>query len=185
MNELVNDKDFEDHVMDLIWAPEKELREHLAKYDRQGEVRVTITHELETGRERDIRLNFANRPLPCWHRTAGGYSAYVHIDMQSSDHPKFPELFERMENHIEANTRWDEVANQVAKFLETCKSANEAIKLWPDVARYLPQDVLDKVALKTEKVTKMESAAIAALRAMDMDSINASNVLARMAGATV
>jgi len=66
-----------------------------------------------------------------------------------------------------------------------CKSLNEAIKLWPDVQRYVPKQFLDRVAKKAEKSAGAASQGAEALKGIDVDMVNTSVVLARMAGATV
>jgi DNA polymerase elongation subunit (family B) len=84
----------------------------------------------------------------------------------------------------ECSKRWTKVQDQVLKFLGSCKSLNEAIKLWPDVRRYIPKDYLKRVDTKVEK-TKTKSSGADALAGMDMDMVNTSLVLARMAGASL
>jgi hypothetical protein len=53
------------------------------------------------------------------------------------------------------------------------------------VVRYVPKQYIDKMNVKTEKQEKKASSAMEALKAIDMDAVNASTVLARMAGARV
>ena len=105
------------------------------------------------------------------------------IDVDGSEHPYFGEIIAYNINRKEIAARWAAVQTQVSGFLNACKSLNEALKLWPDLRRYVGAEYLAKVAEKAEKPVKDQSAALARLAAMDMENIAVSNVLARMAGA--
>jgi hypothetical protein len=98
-----------------------------------------------------------------------------------------PYLGEWADNHLvrmECINRWLGIGKKVRLFLDNCKSLNEALKLWPDLAHYVPKEYLDKVNAKTEaKKSGPSEAALAALKAIDTDVVAQSNVLARMAGA--
>jgi hypothetical protein len=77
--------------------------------------------------------------------------------------------------------RWEKVRLDVKKFLGSCKSVNEAIKLWPDIVMYLPGDVVEKVAEKKTQA-KTESTAAAMLSSMNTDELTSAAVIARLSG---
>ena len=109
------------------------------------------------------------------------YNFRIHV--YEDTFPYFKELADHLRTTREISVRWDKVAKQVSEFLGSCKSLNEALKLWPDLRRYVPEEALARINEKTEKPKKDQSAAMAALAKMDLESISVSNVLARMAGA--
>lgn len=80
--------------------------------------------------------------------------------------------------------RWDDVRSKVCGFLETCKSLNEAIKLWPDLRMYIPSDYLERLDKKPERSTST-SKALDVLATINTDEIAAAAVIARMSGAEV
>lgn len=80
--------------------------------------------------------------------------------------------------------RWLKVTHQVETFLNSCKSLNEALKLWPDVRMYIPTSYLERVERKVEKA-KSASQAADALAQIDVDELQAAAVIARMSGANV
>lgn len=190
---IVNNTEIRDHVVNLLWdKTEPDLRERLEKYNKEASIRFQVQVPVEFRKEGTYSLTReylipTAKIVPCMTALHNGYGARVHetyeVDFYIS--PLFADHAEAYKNRLECVNRWDAVATQVIKFLESCKSANEAIKLWPDVARYLPQATLDKINHKAEKQVKGASAALAALQGIDMDAVNTSTVLARMAGAKI
>lgn len=76
--------------------------------------------------------------------------------------------------------KWMKVREQVTEFLNKCKSLNEALKLWPHLALYIPRDVIEQVEAKREKKTS-ESGAMEALKSIDVEQLTAAAVSARLA----
>lgn len=109
----------------------------------------------------------------------GGVKVFVGTD----DHEAYDEYARKYRDLNEINGRWSKVEEQILGFLRTTKSLNEALKLWPDVRRYLPADAITKVETKTEKTKRDRSEAMQKLAEMDLDTITSSTVLARMASA--
>lgn len=88
-------------------------------------------------------------PCPPNHRS----NSYVDVKMDVSVLP--PELqlqikeFERVEQeHLE---KFKEVKLQIGNFLRSCKSLNDALRKYPDLALYVPQDYKDKIAEKRDR----------------------------------
>jgi uncharacterized protein with von Willebrand factor type A (vWA) domain len=84
------------------------------------------------------------------------------------------------------NSRWKKVQNDVSKFLESCKSLNEAVKLWPDIKLYVPEQYLKRLneSVAREKKQQEANAALEALQSIDTDFAVAAAVGARLAQAT-
>ena len=85
----------------------------------------------------------------------------------------------------EIDTRWEVVAKKVIGFLQACKSANEAIKLWPDVKIYFEAGDIERLEVKNVRAGSKESAAAVALADIDTGEIMSAAVIARMSGAQV
>jgi hypothetical protein len=79
------------------------------------------------------------------------------------------------------NTRWRELDKKVLAFLNSCKSLNEALKLWPELEEHTPREFLERVRAKTERAQKV-SVAAEVLKTIDTDELTAAMVSARMAG---
>ncbi len=86
-------------------------------------------------------------------------------------------------NDIEV--RWETVKQKVVTFLQACKSANEAIKLWPDVKIYFEAGDIERLEVKNVRAGSKESAAAVALAGIDTGEIMSAAVIARMSGAQV
>jgi hypothetical protein len=175
-------------VRNRLWEPIEHLRPQLEQYSRTQLVRILadVAHP-DNG---DLRFSFSNdlylKSVPCIYETRAATDPYnartTDVAIDAEDVPELLTWVEECAAFAEANKRWDAVKKQVTEFLQSCKSLNEAVRLWPDVIRYIPQPYLDRLKQKVEKVVEA-SKALDALRKMDFDQINTSTVLARMAGA--
>lgn len=76
--------------------------------------------------------------------------------------------------------RWRKVESDVVAFLRSCKSLNEALKLWPDVRIYVPQSYLDRAEEKAAKTKAAESRALEVLKSIDTDAAISSAVMVRI-----
>lgn len=121
------------------------------------------------------------RDLPPAH---SDYAAFT----VSIDDPRLPEevklMVHKLRERKEIEQRWNSVRSKVCDFLESCKSLNEAIKLWPEVEHYLPKHYIERLLQKREKTTTA-SKAIEVLGQIDTQELTAAVVIARLAGATV
>lgn len=172
--------------VDKSWDDLLDLKERLTPYcvERNLTARVLLTSdEYKEGAPMTYELGAyqLRLPLPLTNK-----SVYT-IDLTLADIPEDlrEECKEVVFNFQEVVCRWTKVRNDVRTFLESCKSLNEAVKLWPDVRRYINKSYLTKLDAKTEAAKKKESAAMEMLKNMDIDAINASTVLARMNGAQI
>ncbi len=83
--------------------------------------------------------------------------------------------------------KWADIRDKVLNFVESCKSLNEALKLWPELRMYIPQEYLDRVDRKAtrNKSEDTPSKALEALAGIDTQEIQAAAVVARMHGAKI
>jgi len=85
----------------------------------------------------------------------------------------------------EIDSRWEIVKQKVMGFLQACKSANEAIKLWPDVKTYFDASDVQRLEIKAVRSGSKDSAAAEALAGIDTGEIMGAAVIARLSGAQV
>jgi hypothetical protein len=167
-----------------LWLPVVHLQEQLRPFNQHDKVKMVAgfaNEHVSTGRQQvshDVRMD-----VPCIYNRASKYDDNITtVTVDESESPEVAAIADANRNRQEAAKRWDAVIKQVTEFLKACKSLNEAVKLWPDVVRYVNQGYLDRMQIKTEKAERT-STALDALRKLDLDAIQSSNVLARMAGA--
>lgn len=188
--ELLKDPAVLARIMGKFWEPVADIRERLEQYNKPATVQIRAYHTTvgEGGKVEKLRLlagDFGKRDVPCTVDTGEGYYKYAALEVDETFDPRLMEILTIEQQHKEVRDRWEAVTNQVINFLRSCKSLNEAVKLWPEVTRYLPKEAVDRLNQNAPKQQKEASKALEALKAMDFDTINASTVLARMAGARV
>jgi hypothetical protein len=101
------------------------------------------------------------------------------VKLQTTDNVELLELCRRKRIANDIVHKWDEAKRKVIGFLEAAKSLNEALKLWPQLALYIPEKYLEAVAVKIDK-KKEGSKAAALLVDMEVDQLTAHAVGARM-----
>lgn len=70
-------------------------------------------------------------------------------------------------NHKDISMRWNKVQDTIIGFLNTCKSLNEAVKLMPEVAHYVPNYLLEKLEEKRGPRKKESTAVVPDQEARD------------------
>jgi tetratricopeptide (TPR) repeat protein len=110
------------------------------------------------------------------------------VELPENTCPAIPEAEAYYKWTVEMNSielRWGKVRTQMLEFLKSCKSLNEALKLWPDVRIYIPSEYLKRVEQKTERAQDAEehiSKAAAALANIDTDAAISAAMTARLMG---
>lgn len=166
-----------DYVDSLVWGPLLDIKSRLDAENLT--TNLTVHFQLGKG-----SVNLPSYLIP--RRSTNSYYMDVKASMETAPEElrallrRFEETFTQRE---ECAQRWKTVEKQVKDFLNKCKSLNEALKLWPDVRRYVDTRFLERVEKKVERSASAGSDAAEALKAIDMDTVQASTVLARMAGA--
>jgi hypothetical protein len=121
-------------------------------------------------------------PVPLY--TKSDYRPDVFIPIYEDE--DLPEVvrtwFESQKAREEISTRWRDIRNDVSSFLRNCKSLNEALKLWPYLRSYIPTEYLERVDKKSAKSEGEASRAQEFLKQIDVDSVQASAVMARLSG---
>ena len=76
------------------------------------------------------------------------------------------------------SNKWNKTEEQVMLFLGKCKSLNEAIKLWPQVALYIDEEDMERFNRKVERKARED-----VLEGIDTDELTAHAIAAKLAGA--
>ena len=165
-----------------VWGQEYDLMGRLAKYNRDGYYVLTIY--TGSGFGFDLHIDHYR---PCFAKEGDRYDRKrFRIER---DHPlqaldTVKALIAYKEAVRECEQRWVSLIKGVKTLLESAKSLNEVVKLVPDMRRYFSAETLARLDKKAEKSTSKSEAA-AALANLDVEALQASTVLARMAGAKV
>lgn len=173
-------------AVDLIWGPHAHLRTQVPEAWTQRfetvNVRINFVHE-----EQERHTTFSLKPAASGERfvvprmESHGYSsAQYHID---EDHGFAKTVasawIQRERQATDIRNKWDKVKDQVRQFLESTKSLNEGLKLWPALALYIDNQYIDRVNSGTKQAAKV-SRAEEVLASIDTDSITAAAVSAKL-----
>ena len=155
---------------------------HGTEFERHAELTCNVAGTLSLilighNNNRSDEMNVLSLGVPRWFRVGSDT-----IKIPADSEPAFLAHIQWRITRGEINARWYKVQQEIIAFLESAKSLNEALKLWPDLSRYVPAGALAKVAEKKEKVASSPSGALERLKAMDLETIATSTVLARMSG---
>lgn len=82
----------------------------------------------------------------------------------------------------EIELRWQKVGQKVVSFFQSCKSMNEAVKLWPECKMYIDSNDIARYEFKVVKSGNKDSEAAKILASMDTDELVGAAVAARFTG---
>lgn len=74
--------------------------------------------------------------------------------------------------------KWDKVDSDIKLFLSKCKSLNEALRLWPALQMYVPQEYIDRVNHKVER--RKREAEIT--ETVNLEELTATAIAAKLSG---
>jgi hypothetical protein len=75
--------------------------------------------------------------------------------------------------------KWEKVKNDIHAYLDKCKSLNEALRLWPALQLYVPEEYIERVNHKVER-RKREADLV---ETVDLEGLTATAIAAKLAGA--
>lgn len=111
------------------------------------------------------------------------FNNYENLEVSNTE-PVLSELVQWVSKQHEINERWNGVERKIKEFLRSCKSANEAIKLWPDIKMYFDNYDIERLENKPGR-TETKSAAAEVLAGIDTSEVMSAAVIARLSGAQV
>jgi hypothetical protein len=181
-------------LIDKMWLGKQELISHVpaewvSKTDKfdcrfvlasEGDTVVELKNKPYIGVVRfDAQTDI---PVPLY--TKSDYRPDVYVPIYEGE--VLPETVQGWIDSVAArqdiSMRWREVRNNVTAYLKNCKSLNEALKLWPYLRSYIPSEYLERVDRKSTKSEAEASKAEEFLKGIDVDSVQASAVMARLSG---
>ncbi len=125
-----------------------------------------------------IEIDFTTHPVPR-HMSEG--RQIIRVSPEVSAQYGMDKLIKYKADYEAIVERYRKVREDVATFLNKCKSLNEALKLWPAIAAYIDKDYVDRVNEVRPKSERRISEAMDALAKIDVDAVQATAVAARLA----
>lgn len=170
-------------LKDKVWGEHRHLEAMMPKEWKLYRDELTLKVEFVLENSDVCKTSFDikfNRPaeLACPPNTRP-YSFAVEVDEY---YPLVAEYLVYRKKIAEVDARWDKVRIDVMKFLENCKSLNEALKLWPDIRIYIPKQYIERIEKKAER-TVSNTSALDILKGIDTDGAVAAAIGARLASA--
>ena len=98
------------------------------------------------------------------------------------NHPDIKKAVDYGNAKAEIELRWHKVAQKVVGFFQSCKSMNEAVKLWPECKMYIDADDIRRFEVKVVKSGNKDSEAAKVLAGIDTDELVGAAVAARFTG---
>jgi hypothetical protein len=170
-------------IVDIVWGEHRFLADQMPqswkKYKEEVELRVEIQREDGTFHKIDRTLRFVGGIHMICPPDTPNYGFRVSLP---AHHELVAEYVAYQRQVDEVKQRWNKVSEEIVKFLQNCKSLNEALKLWPDVRIYIPNEFIVRVEHKAER-SAATSTALDVLKSIDTDGAVAAAVGARLAAA--
>jgi hypothetical protein len=196
VKEVQADPELRSHLQAALWGDMEDLKPRLQPYAATGST-TAVYRRFVVPVNDDARITqdlvFTGLDIPphrLVHRVSGYYQTSVVLPIDCLDEITLPEtacidkLRQLLLLHHECNDRWDGLKIRVIGFLDSCKSLNHALELWPDVAQFVPEHYVKKT--KEKNRTKQESdkdrVAKEALAKLNTDVAIMSVTCAQMAG---
>ena len=170
-------------VMDLIWGRHLHLASMMPdEWCKQLDgitLKTVVTDDKGAAFSTTFNLTaqYAKFRVPM--SEAGHYGGNITIQVPP-DHPLLQESIAHTRQVRDINTHWRKIGTDVVTFMRSAKSLNEALKLWPALALYVPESYIKKVAEKKAKAEPAMSKAQEILAGIDTDNITAAAVASRM-----
>jgi len=170
-------------IVNRVWGDNMHLASQMPqdwkKYKDEVELRAEIPREDGTVHKIDRTMRLVGGIHMMCPPDTPSYGFRVSLP---ADHELMAEYVAYQKQVDEVKQRWKKVSEEIVKFLQNCKSLNEALKLWPDVRIYIPKEFIDRVEHKVERSTA-SSSALDVLKSIDTDGAVAAAVGARLAAA--
>lgn len=177
--------DSEPWVLATLWGEHLHLLEQMPEKWLSKLEAVSFKFKVDQPdlEEKDTWFSFSVKPNK--YVTAPPGTGYYSDHVVSAYVPHIAPVVEYATKQKEIQARWFKVRRQVTDFLYSCKSANEAVKLWPDVKMYFDKSDIERLDAKTVRSGTAESEAAKKLAELDTSSLTSAAIIARMSGAQV
>lgn len=132
-----------------------------------------IEHEVHFENLKEYRM----APGLRWRNAGKCTLEYLKSNLHLAGAAEAVEAAEIQEQSRLIRVKWEGVQVQIREFLEKCKTLNEALKLYPGLKFYVPQEYMDRVEKKVERAEK-----VAKLHGIDTEGLTAAAIAAKLAG---
>lgn len=166
----------------FIWGQHLHLKDQIPDNwkDRTTHLMLRVDHVLpdETPITSTFKLTAQNSGSFVVPRTEQRtyYGYYFNV---SEQHPLLPQdvrdYAANQRNCFEIEQKWKSIDDQVKRFLESAKSLNEALKLWPALSMYIAPSYIERVKAATSRSATV-SGALDVLNEIQTDEITAAAV---------
>lgn len=112
------------------------------------------------------------------------YSNDKHTRIQPGQFTEVDDHVRKLQARDSITDRWHSVRKQVLEFLDSCKSLNEAMKLFPQIRPYIPTEFIKRLETKVERSKGTNTEAMEKLKSLDINALASSAVLARLASSS-
>lgn len=183
--------DGDGNITALIWGSYQHLRAQMPDEWKKtpGHVTLRIGYKMLDTDDRTHNVDFqvkAPNGFEVPNINDGNSSYYGYIVKTDESSYLLPQGAKDLVAHRklcrEADQRWADVEAKVRQFLNSAKSLNEALKLWPGLAMYIDKDYIDRVNTKVVAVKKEKPKTNAEelLGSIDVDSLTAAAVASKL-----
>lgn len=129
--------------------PGCELEDNAISFQAWGNQGKTINAALESSAPAFTVTLIHDHLVPY---SKGGYHRTDNFTVEPDIHPAVRKAFDTSKSLLSIKEKWKAVHEKVTQFLESTKSVNEAVKLWPELRTFLA--VEDQQRLDKEGTTK-------------------------------
>lgn len=168
----------------LVWGNHLHLRDQMPEEWKTTTNRINarIQYAWDENTKGTFEFTFET-PDPMEVPQCGNHSYYGHqIKVDESSHLLPPQARAAIEHRKLCNltdAKWKDVKEKVTQFLESAKSLNEALKLWPALALYINDEYIDRVN-NNPKREKVASKAEEILASISIDDLTAAAVASKL-----
>ena len=171
-------------IQDFFWEGRMDLKQNIPEswlYNQKQEVAFNVIPQSDASwysSDKRVDMDFSTHPIP--HHTGRKNRSIINIPPEAAKQygldlvPKYREDCKAIEE------RYKKVKKDVTSFLESCKSLNEAVKLWPDIRTYIDKHYLERLDKVAEKSEPKKTNAMEVLSQIDIDAVQATAVAARL-----
>jgi hypothetical protein len=168
----------------LIWGDHLRLRDQMPNEWKKAYNRINARIQYEWAPENTAQFEFVFESVdPIEVPQSNENSYYGHnIIVPESSHLLPPQARAALEHQKfcrQTDAKWQDVRAKVTQFLESAKSLNEALKLWPALALYISDEYIDRVN-NNPKREKVASKAEEILASISIDDLTAAAVASKL-----
>jgi hypothetical protein len=168
----------------LVWGNHLHLRDQMPSEWKKEYQRVNarIFYESAEGKNTVFEFSFETTdPIEVPQSTGNSYYGH-NVIVPETSYLLPAQALAALEHHKlchQIDAKWDIVRDQVSQFLESAKSLNEALKLWPALSLYISDGYISRVN-NNAKREKTASKAEEIMASISIDQLTATAVASKL-----